>query len=136
MGLFSKKLTYCAICNKELTHKHKPKREWNVKGDLCGNCHFDKSKEYYEGKTRQPCVICGTIKIISELWEPRWQWDMEGLLCKGCFDIKEEEFGARKNFCALCGIKMGFIRHNPKSKWKIEGQLCRKCWDQKKEEIG
>ncbi|TAK15466.1 MAG: hypothetical protein EPO37_09925, partial [Nitrosarchaeum sp.] len=90
MGLFGKKPTYCTICNKELTHKHKPKKEWNIKGMLCGDCHFDKSKEYYEGKVRQACVSCGTIKIISELWEPRWQWDMEGLLCKECFDKKEE----------------------------------------------
>ncbi|MBM2818562.1 MAG: hypothetical protein HW410_244 [Nitrosarchaeum sp.] len=136
MGLFSKKPTYCIICNKELTHKHKPKKEWNIKGTLCGDCHFDKSKEYYEGKIKQPCVICKTSKIISELWEPRWQWDMEGLLCKECFDKKEQNFAVKKNFCALCGTKMGLMRHNPKPKWKIEGQLCRKCWDEKKVEIG
>ena len=136
MGLFSKKSTYCTICNKELTYKHKPKKEWNIKGMLCGDCHFDKSKEYYEGKVRQSCVSCGTIKIISELWEPRWQWDMEGLVCKECFDKKEESFEVKKNFCALCGGMMGFIRHNPKSKWMIEGQLCRKCWDEKKAELG
>jgi len=59
MGLFNKKPSFCSVCNKELTHKHKPKREWNVKGPLCGDCHFDKSKEYYEGKVRQPCVVCG-----------------------------------------------------------------------------
>lgn len=136
MGLFNKKPTYCTICNKELTHKHKAKKEWNVKGMLCGDCHFEKSKEYYEGKVRQACVSCGTTKIISELWEPRWQWDMEGLLCKECFDKKEESFDVKKKFCALCGTEMGFIRHNPKSKWKIEGQLCRKCWDAKKAELG
>ena len=136
MGLFSKKPTYCIICNKELTHKHKPKKEWNIKGTLCGDRHFDKSKEYYEGKIKQPCVICKTSKIISELWEPRWQWDMEGLLCKECFDKKEQNFVVKKNFCALCGTKIGLVRHNPKSKWKIEGQLCRKCWDEKKVEMG
>jgi len=38
MGLFSKKKVNCAICDKELTHKHKPKKEWNVKGSLCGDC--------------------------------------------------------------------------------------------------
>jgi hypothetical protein len=26
------------------------------KGPYAGDCHFDKSKEYYEGKVRQPCV--------------------------------------------------------------------------------
>jgi hypothetical protein len=136
VGLLSRKPTYCTICKKELTHKHKPKKEWNVKGSLCGDCHFDKSKEYYEGKIRQACVLCGTTRIISELWEPRWQWDMEGLLCKDCFDNKEKSFEVKKKFCAICGIAMGFIRHNPKSKWKIEGQLCRKCWDDKKAELG
>ena len=98
MGLFNKKPSFCAICNKQLTHKHKPKREWNIKGPLCGDCHFEKSKEYYEGKVRQPCVECGTTKKITDLWEPRWQWDMEGLLCKECFDKKEEGFEMwRKN---------------------------------------
>ena len=32
MGLFNRKPSYCTVCNKELTHKHKPKREWNIKG--------------------------------------------------------------------------------------------------------
>jgi len=40
-----------------------------------------------------------------------------------------------KNFCSICGIKIGLIRYNPKPKWKIDGQLCKKCWDQKKAEI-
>ena len=74
---------------------------------------------------------------ITDLWEPRWQWDMEGLLCKTCFDEKEEDhFGKKKNFCALCGAKMGLIRYNPKGSWKVEGQLCRTCWDGKKVEFG
>lgn len=136
MGLFSRKPTYCAICGKELTHKHKPKREWGIKGVLCGECHVDKAQEFYEGKVRQTCVGCGIKKKISELWEPRWQWDMDGLLCKECFDKKESGFEGKKNYCALCGTKMKFIRYNPKPKWKIEGQLCRKCWDNKKEEMG
>ena len=40
MGLFSKKPSYCTVCNKELTHKHKPKREWNVKGPLVWRLSF------------------------------------------------------------------------------------------------
>jgi len=111
MGLFSRKPSFCAVCNKELTHKHKPKKEWNIKGRLCGDCHFDKSKEYFEGKIVQPCVECGITKKITDLWEPRWQWDMEGLLCKECFDKKEEDYAKKKNFCALCGGKMGLIRY-------------------------
>jgi hypothetical protein len=93
-------------------------------------------KEFYEGKVRQSCVSCGTTRKITDLWEPRWQWDMEGLLCKECFDKKEETFNTKKNFCAICGAKMGFVRYNPKGKWKIDGQLCRNCWDSKKTEFG
>ena len=61
---------------------------------------------------------------------------MEGLLCKECFDKKEEGFAKKKNYCSLCGMKMGLIRYNPKGKWKVDGQLCRKCWDDKKAEFG
>lgn len=136
MGLFSRKPVYCAVCGKKLDHKHKPKKEWNIKGVLCGNCHFEKSRDFYEGKVRQPCIICGTTRKITDLWEPRWQWDMEGLLCKDCFDNKEEQHKEKKNFCAVCGTKMGIIRYNPKSKWNIDGQLCGKCWDEKKAEAG
>ncbi len=136
MGLFGRAPSFCTVCNKQLTHKHKPKREWNIKGPLCGDCHFEKSRDYYEGKMRQPCATCNKTRRITDLWEPRWQWDMEGLLCKECFDKKEKAFGVKKNFCSLCGEKMGLIRYNPKSGWKIEGQLCRMCWDKKKAEMG
>ena len=136
MRLFSRKPVFCAVCNKQLTHKHKPKREWGIKGLLCGDCHFDKSKEYFEGKIMQPCVECEITKKITNLWEPRWQWDMEGLLCKECFDKKEKDHAKKKNFCALCKGKMGLIRYNAKGNWKIEGQLCRNCWDKKKAEFG
>ena len=135
MWVFGRKSAYCAICNKKLTHRHKPKREWNIKGSLCGDCHFEKSKEFYEGKVRQPCAACGVTWRITDLWEPRWQWDMEGLLCKKCFDGKEKKHEEVKNFCAVCGTKMGLVRYNPKDKWNIDGQLCRKCWDQKKLEM-
>jgi ribosomal protein S14 len=80
--------------------------------------------------------MCGTTGKISDLWEPRWQWDMDGLLCKDCFDKKEEDHTKKKNYCALCGTKMGLFRLNPKPKWKVDGQLCRKCWDVKKAEFG
>lgn len=131
MGLFDRKPSYCAICNVQLKHKHKPKREWNISGRLCGNCHYEKSKEYYEGKVRQPCAVCGQTGQINDLWEPRWQWDMDGLLCKKCFDKKEGNHKKKKSNCAICNAEMGFIRHNPKSSWKIDGQLCRSCWDEK-----
>jgi len=135
MGLFGGKPAYCVICNKELKHKSKPKREWNIKGSLCGECYVDKAKEFYEGRIRQTCAICKTTKRITDLWEPRWQWDMDGLLCKECFDKKEQGHNARKNYCSICSAKLGFIRYNPKPKWKIDGQLCRTCWDSKKAEM-
>lgn len=136
MGLFSRGPAECAVCGRRLTHRHKPKREWNIKGRLCGDCHFEKAREYYEGKVRQPCAACGTTRKITDLWEPRWQWDMDGLLCKGCFDQKEDSHERRKNFCSLCGGRMGLIRYNPKSRWGVDGQLCRPCWDAKKAEFG
>ena len=136
MGLFSRKTEFCQICNKELTHKHKPKKEWGIEGPLCGDCHVNKSIEFYEGKVRQPCAECGTTRKVTDLWEPRWQWDIEGLLCKECFDKKEKSFDQKKNFCSQCGGKMRFVRYRPKPKWKIEGELCRKCWDIQKAKFG
>ena len=136
MDLFKRKTKPCIICGKIASHMHKPKKEWNLEGKLCGECHVDKTKEYYEGKARQPCVTCGTSYKITDLWEPRWQWDMEGLLCKACFDKKESSHDKKKNFCVLCGAKMGIIRYNPKPKWKVNGNLCRKCWDGQKAQFG
>jgi len=136
MDLLHRKPSFCTVCKKSLTHKHKPKREWNVEGPLCSDCYINEMQKQYDLSIKQKCVICGIEKNVPDLWEPRWQWDMEGLLCKECFDKKEESFEVKKKFCALCGTEMGFIRHNPKSKWAIEGQLCGKCWDAKKVELG
>jgi hypothetical protein len=93
-------------------------------------------REYYEGSMTQNCVSCGIKKKITDLWEPRWQWEMTGLLCKECFDKKEIDFTKKKEFCSVCGAKLGFFRYNPKDKWKLEGQLCRNCWDSKKAQYG
>ena len=134
--IFSRKPVFCAICKKQVSHKHKPKKEWQIKGTLCADCHMDKTKEYFEGTFKQKCVTCGVTKKIHDLWEPRWQWDMEGFLCKKCFDEKEKDFNSKKEFCSVCGAKLSFFRYNPKSKWKLEGQLCRDCWDSKKSEHG
>ena len=133
MKLFNREPKFCAICKKELKHKHKPKKEWNIEGSLCADCHMDKNREYFEGTMKQKCVVCNISKKLTDLWEPRWQWEMEGLLCKNCFDKKEKDFTTKKEFCSLCGAKIGFFRYNPKSQWKVEGQLCRKCWDAQKE---
>jgi hypothetical protein len=133
MGLFSKKPATCTVCSKETTHKHKPKKEWNMEYPLCADCYMNTMSQYYHGTFKQKCVKCGIEKKITDLWEPRWQWDMEGLLCKSCFDSKEVDFNGKKESCSICGAKMNFFRYNPKSEWKIEGQLCRKCWDLQKE---
>lgn len=134
--IFNRKPVFCAVCKKKIKHKHKPKKEWNMQGVLCADCHVDKMKEYYEGSMSKNCVTCGVKKKITDMWEPRWQWDMEGLLCKSCFDKKERDFNLKKEFCTVCGKKLGFFRYNPKPKWNLEGQLCRQCWDSQKAEIG
>ena len=126
----------CAICQKELKHEQKPKKEWNIEGLLCGDCHMDKMRQYFEGTMTQNCVECKSKKKITDLWEPRWQWEMEGLLCKSCFDKKEKIFAEEKEFCSICGAKLSFFRYTPKSKWKVTGNLCRKCWDSNKARNG
>jgi len=136
MKLFNRAPTYCAICEKELKHKHKPKKEWNIEGHLCSDCHMDKTRQYFEGTMTQVCGVCNSKKKITDLWEPRWQWEMEGLLCKSCFDKKEKTFTEKKEFCNICGAKLGFFRYNPKDKWDVEGHLCRKCWDSNKARNG
>ena len=69
MDLFKRKTKPCIICGKIASHMHKPKKEWNLEGKLCGDCHVDKTKEYYEGKARQPCGTCGTSYKITDLWD-------------------------------------------------------------------
>ena len=58
MGLFGRKRAICTICNKEITHKHKAKREWYVKSPLCGDCYLDKMKQSYDATITQSCIIC------------------------------------------------------------------------------
>ena len=136
MSLFKKKPAFCAICKKQIVHKHKPKSEWNVEGPLCGDCHVDQMRKFHELSLRQKCVTCGIEKDVPDMWEPRYQWDMKGLLCKGCFDEKEDEYKNVKDFCKICGKKLGMIRYHPKTKWSIGGQLCKECWDSQKAKLG
>ena len=136
MGLFNRKPTFCALCKKQISHKNKPKREWAIEGSLCADCYLDKMQEHLAGTIKQKCVVCGVEKKITDLWEPRWQWDMNGLFCKKCFDEKEKEFNRQKDYCSICGTKMGFFRKIPKSQWKVTGQLCKQCWDTQKAKLG
>ena len=98
MGLFSKKATNCTICNKELTHRHKPKKEWNIKGSLCGDCHFDKSKEYYEGKVRQPCVKCGVTGKLQIYGNPGGNGTWKDYYAKTVLTKKKKVMIKRKIF--------------------------------------
>ena len=129
MGIFSRKPAYCTICNKQISHKNKAKKEWGIKSPLCSDCYLDQMRQAYDASIRKKCVNCRIAAKVTDLWEPRWQWDMEGLLCKKCFDEKELNFNKMKDFCSVCGNKLGLFRHNPKRSWKIKGQLCRNCWD-------
>ena len=136
MGLFSKEPAICTICKKPTKHKHKPKKEWYVETPLCGDCYMDKMRDEYDANIKSKCITCGTKQKVTDLWEPRWQWDMQGLLCKTCFDKKETDFNKKKEFCTLCGAKLGFFRYTPKNHWKIDGKMCRECWDGQKAENG
>ena len=93
MGIFSRKPSYCTICNKQIVHKNKAKREWGVKSPLCSDCYLNKMQESYDASIIKKCISCGVKNKVTDLWEPRLQWDMEGLLCKKCFDEKELDFG-------------------------------------------
>ena len=132
VGLLNRKPSFCTVCKKNISHKHKPKREWNVGGPLCSDCYINEMQKYYDLSVRQKCVICGIEKNVPDLWEPRWQWEMKGLFCKPCFDNKEVEYNKIRNFCSMCGVKLGVIRYNPKQHWAIVGQICRSCWDTQK----
>jgi len=60
MKLFNRTPTYCAICEKELKRKNKPKKEWNIEGYLCSDCHMDKTRQYFEGTMTQICAVLVT----------------------------------------------------------------------------
>ncbi len=104
MGLFSKKPSFCSVCNKELTHKHKPKKEWNIKGSLCGDCHFEKSKEYYEGKVRQPCIVCGVTQKITNFVGTSMAMGHGGFVMQKLFLIKKKKITARKRIFVHCVV--------------------------------
>lgn len=136
MVFFGSKPAVCTICKKSVSHKHKPKNEWQIEGILCGDCYVTQMQRFYELSLRQKCITCNEEKDVPDMWEPRYQWEMKGLLCKKCFDKKDEEYKNVKEFCKICSKKLGIIRYNPKIKWSIEGQLCRDCWDLQKAKLG
>jgi hypothetical protein len=136
----------CAVCSKELLrHKYKPSPNWNIKGLLCSDCHFEKTRDFILNAEREKekeskrkelqdrtCRLCNSIiGLDHEKKKPNWKWgmDSETVLCTPCYDKMEADFERKKNFCAICDKKIGFFRYNPKQKWRIDGQLCRQCWD-------
>jgi hypothetical protein len=46
MGNRSDKLK-CSLCNGEITFMYKPMEQWNISGNLCGDCYDRKLVEYY-----------------------------------------------------------------------------------------
>jgi hypothetical protein len=138
MRLFQKKKSvFCNICNRELNHKYKPAKEWNIGGFLCADCHIEKTKEFIAKQQQyeeipDSCIICKK-ELKTEKKKPRWQWNIDSgsFLCIDCFEKKELSYEKRQNFCSICNKKMGFIRYNPKPKWNIDGQLCKICWDRR-----
>lgn len=138
---------HCTVCKKEISgHRYKPSPEWNLQGFLCSDCHIEKTRDFIlrteEEKRREleqkekensTCDICKTvIALDADKKKPEWKWnkDKVKVLCPQCYEKTEADFNRKLNFCAVCDIKMGFIRYNPKPKWRIDGQLCRKCWDE------
>lgn len=136
MRLFQKKKSvFCNICNRELKHKYKPAKEWNIEGFLCADCHIEKTKEFIAKQQQyeeipDSCIICKK-ELKTEKKKPRWQWNMDSdiFLCEKCYNQKELAYQTKINYCVQCGKKIGFVRYNPKPQWKIDGQLCRQCWD-------
>ena len=139
MQFFGKKeALHCSVCNRELGHKYKPGKSWNIQGYLCGDCHVEKTKEFIlkeQEEKNQPdrCAICKTEIEEGIVKKARWQWNLEAgaLVCDSCFQAKDLEYERTLNYCSVCNTKMGFVRYNPKPTWNLKGQLCRKCWDQR-----
>lgn len=117
-----------------------------MQGLLCSDCHIEKTRDFVlraeEEKKREleqkekedrTCDRCNNmIALDIDKKKPEWKWNMDNVkvLCPQCYENTEADFNKKLNFCAVCDIKMGFIRYNPKPKWRIDGQLCRRCWDE------
>ena len=126
-GLFNKKKEFCTVCNKSITHKHKPKSNWKVEGPLCANCYLDLMETNFKKNQDDKCVICGIEPGSFNLWKPKKEWSIKGWLCKPCFDEKEKIDDESKKFCALCGSKLGFFCYSPTKESGIVGQICKNC---------
>lgn len=128
-GLFSSKKSSCTACGKQISHVHKPKKSWGVEGPLCADCYVDLMEKNFESDREEKCTACGVSPGSFNLWRPRKEWQVSGWLCKQCFDKREQEDERVKNFCCMCGSKIGFFTYKPKKEWGMEGYMCKKCWN-------
>ena len=104
MKFLSRAPVYCNICNKELKHKHRPKKEWNIEGFLCAECHMDKMKEFFEGTMTQNCVKCSVKKKITDLWSHDGSGKWKGC-CVRIVLIKKKRISLqKKNFVAYAEL--------------------------------
>ena len=136
VGLFSKEEVFCTICKRGITHKHKPKRSWNVEGPVCANCYVDLMKKYYESGIDDICAICGDKPRAFNLWKPYKEWGIKGWLCKPCFDEKEKADEESKKYCAMCGNKLGFFCYPSTKDSGITGEICKTCHNLQKTKTG
>jgi hypothetical protein len=131
MGLFgSKKDEFCAICKKSATSTSKPKKEWNIQGQLCADCYVDLMKKPVAKKTNDDdkCIACGDEPGGLNLWKPKKEWGLKGWLCEPCFNEWEKSDGELKKNCIVCNVKLGFITRRAKKEWNLKGYLCKRCW--------
>ncbi|MDE1863477.1 MAG: hypothetical protein KGI33_11285 [Thaumarchaeota archaeon] len=127
-GLFSKKKASCALCKKEITHTHKPKRSWKVEGSLCADCYLDLLEKNFEDDPEDRCAVCSAEPGSFNLWRPKKGWGVKGFLCKSCFEEREREDDDLRNSCCQCGSSTGIFPRRAKEEWGMKGFLCRQCW--------
>lgn len=126
----SKKEEYCAVCKKRTPRTSKPKKEWNVKGQVCANCYVDLMKKPVAKKTNSDdmCVACGDEPGGLNLWRPKKEWELKGWLCEPCFNEWEKSDNELKKNCIVCNAKLGFMPRRAKKVWNLKGYLCKNCW--------
>ncbi len=130
MGLFGgKKEQYCSVCNKRTPNTSKPKKEWNIKGQLCAKCFVDYMKKPIPKKTDDVCVACGAEPGGLYLWKPKKEWDLKGWLCEPCFNEWQKSDNELKKNCIVCNTKLGFMPRHAKKEWNLKGYLCKNCWN-------
>jgi hypothetical protein len=133
MRLFGgKKEKYCSVCNKRTPNTSKPKKEWNLEGQLCAKCFVDYMKKPIpKKKTDDVCVACGAEPGGLYLWKPNKEWDLKGWLCEPCFNERQKSEDELKQNCVLCNARLGFMPRRAKKEWNLKGYLCKNCWNLK-----